>query len=61
MSKDKVIFGEAQSIVEQTRTKPTGMIAKRIQRKNVKKTSINNNVSKKNMSNNIKKPNSFSK
>ena len=60
MSKDKVIFGEAKSIVEQTRTKPTGMISQRIQSKKVKKLSLNH-VAKKNMSNNIKKPNSFSK
>ena len=60
MSKDKVIFGEAHSIVEQTRTKPTGMISKRIQPKKVKKNSTTY-VAKKNMSNNIKKPNAFGK
>ncbi len=60
MEKSKAIFGSAESIVEQTRTKPTGMIAKSIQPKKVKKIS-SNHVAKKNMSNNIKKPNSFSK
>jgi len=60
MEKSKALFGEAQSIVEQTRTKPTGMIRQSIEPKKVKKAGVNH-TAKKNISNNIKKPNSFSK
>ena len=61
MEKSKAFFGEAESIMEQTRTKPTGLVAKRIKSTKLNVKSNMNNVGKKNMSNNIKKPNSFSK
>ena len=59
MSKDKVIFGEAKSIVEQTRTKPTGMIGKRIKDHEVKVNKQKFNTKKNNT--HIKKPNTFGK
>ena len=59
MSKDKVIFGEAKSIVEQTRTKPTGMIGKRIKDHEVKVNKQKVNTKK--INTHIKKPNTFGK
>ena len=59
MSKDKVIFGEAHSIVEQTRTKPTGMVGKRIKDHEVKANK--QKVNMKNINTHVKKPNTFGK
>ena len=60
MEKSKALFGSAESIVEETRTQPTGMIAERIEPKKVKKIKATR-VVKKNMSNNIKMPSSYNK
>ena len=56
----KTLFGSVIEIKEQTRTKPTGMIAKSIQPKKMSKANANTSYKKK-MRANIKKPNSFSK
>ena len=60
MEKSKALFGTAESIVEQTRTKPTGMIAKRIKPTQVKNNKVNY-VGKKTYNNKIKKTESFTK
>lgn len=59
MSKDKVIFGEVHSIVEKTRTQPTGMVGKRIKEHDVKANKQKVNTKK--LNTHIKKPDSFSK